>query len=101
MRRAIPLAVALALCAGAAQAQTVQQDPRDIPYFERNPAERRAVLRRCQSDVRIAASPICANAERAGSAQLGRPLPPPSQFPPPGYRRDDIRPIGKGSLRGT
>lgn len=69
-------------------AQTMREDPRDIPYFERNPAEREAVLKQCHRDVRIARSPICTNAERAGSGQLGRPLQPlPPEWYYPGQRR--------------
>ena len=67
-----------------AASPAMADDPRDIPYFERHHAERKAVLQQCQRDVRLAQSATCQNAERAGAAQLGRPLaplPPEWRFP--------------------
>lgn len=96
MRRAVTV-LALLLAAGPAAAQ----DTRDIPYFERNPAERRAVLRRCQADVRLARTAVCQNAEAAGAGQLGRPLPPASVFPPPDWRVRPPPPPGKARDRAS
>ena len=87
--------LAALLAASPALAQTIREDPRDIPYFEKRPAEREAVLRQCHRDVRIARSPICQNAERAGAAQLGRPLQP----LPPEWRY--FPHPAKGPARGT
>lgn len=84
------LALALLLAPPSAMGQSMRDDPRDIPYFERNHAERRAVLEQCQRDVRLARTATCQNAERAGAAQLGRPLPP----LPPGWGWD-TRPVPK------
>lgn len=83
MRRSA-IALALLLAAPAALAQSMREDPRDIPYFERNHAERRSVLERCQRDVRLARTATCQNAERAGAGQLGRPLP--KDWLPPEWR---------------
>lgn len=48
----------------------------DIPYFLNNPAIHEETLRRCHNDVRLAATPECENAERAGTRRIGRPLAP-------------------------
>jgi hypothetical protein len=50
----------------------------DIPYFKANPAVRAEVLRRCHADYALAVTRECRNAEAAGSASLGKPMPDPS-----------------------
>lgn len=88
------------LAASPAAAQTIREDPRDIPYFERHHAERNAVLRQCQTDVRLAQSATCQNAEAAGAGQLGKPLP--RNFADQWrYPRAVPLPPAKGPLRGT
>ena len=92
--------VASPVAALPALAQSMREDPRDIPYFERHHAEREAVLKQCQRYVRIARSPICINAERAGAGQLGRPWQP----LPPEWRQYPYAPSPpqqRGTARGT
>lgn len=71
----------------------------DIPYFLANPKVHEETLRRCHNDVRLAATPECENAERAGTRRIGRPLSPRTKqkkpaIPPP-------VPLPKGPDRGT
>ncbi len=48
-------------------------EPYDIPWFLAHPEERRAWLQRCHTDVALAQTRECQNAERAGAgAELGR-----------------------------
>ena len=80
--------LAALVVAGPVLAHTWRADPGDIPNGAPPPAAGAAVLKQCHRDVRIARSPICTNAERAGSGQLGRPLPPlPPEWYYPGQRR--------------
>jgi hypothetical protein len=102
------MVVLVMVAASPVAAQSIQDDPRDIPYFETHHAERRAMLERCQRDVRLARMPVCQNAELAGAAQMGRPLPPlpPEWGYPPSWRRQSappapLVPIVKGSARAT
>ena len=70
----------------------------DIPYFLANPKVHEEMLRRCHNDVRMAVTPECENAERAGTRRIGRPLPrnfgkdfgkiPPTKQPPLPKGRD-------------
>lgn len=46
----------------------------DIPWFVDRPEIRAETLRKCHDDVRLARTPMCRNAEKAGSRSIGRPL---------------------------
>lgn len=46
----------------------------DIPYYQANPEIRAETLRRCHKDHALARTPMCENAEAAGTLSLGRPL---------------------------
>lgn len=46
----------------------------DIPYFSANPELRSEMLKRCHNDYALARTPVCENAEAAGTLTMGRPL---------------------------
>ncbi|UZO91796.1 EexN family lipoprotein [Roseomonas mucosa] len=70
------LAILLLLAAPAASAAEF-----DIPWFQKNPAERQAWLRLCRDDARLARRAECDNAKAAevrstrARGRLGHPLP--------------------------
>lgn len=99
MRKLFILGVLLAAAPAAAQ---------DIPWFEANPSERQAVLRRCHDDHRIARTATCANAEtaetRAYARRLGRSLrypDPPSPMVIEAAKRACARPPSERGLLGS
>lgn len=74
MRAAVAAGAILlaALPAVAARAQT----PGDVPHYVERPAERRALVRRCQADAALAATRECQNARAAGTVEMMKRLPP-------------------------
>lgn len=62
-------------------------EPGDVPYYKARPAERAALLRKCQTDVALAMTRECQNAEAADASTIGRPLRPGDIPPDPWFRR--------------
>ena len=80
----------------------------DIPYFLANPAVHAETLRRCHNDARLAMTPECENAERAGTRRIGRPLTSPLSLWPQAKKKQTDRPTnpvprpkGEGRKQGN
>ena len=76
-----PWLLALPLLAVSASALA-----QDIPWFEAHPAERRAMLKRCRDDYRLARTALCANAETAEARAYARQRAPGWRDPDPPQR---------------
>jgi hypothetical protein len=98
-----PWLLALPLLAVSASALA-----QDIPWFEAHPAERRAMLKRCRDDYRLARTALCANAETAEARASARQRAPGWRDPDPpsgmlreGARRACARPPSERGLLGA
>lgn len=97
-RAALGLALALAPSLAAAQSS------RDVPYFLRNPAERRAVQQWCAADAGRQDTAECRNAKAAGAAEIVTPGHKWSRGPAaarPARRPAPVLPAGKGPPRAA
>ena len=69
MKVGAALAVVLAVLPTAGRADG------DVSYYLANPAERRAMVRRCQNDAALSVTRECQNANAASAVELIRPVP--------------------------